>query len=752
MSIYSEQINTVVHNRLIPEISKLAIDVAAIEQYSYSGEPFVTYKKRLTYLSLLYDFLTEYVDGDEEMDNTKLVNIVNLLGIPEFELGSITPSVKPPSTPTSPCAVFLIDNAKNIYSYEPTTGKKTLRLTYTEYNVSVDIASSDTKLWIVNASTSSFIEYNITLSPFTIVFNRSIKFNTFPGSGLGSKNNTTLIGSNNDRIILYNITGNVASETVIFSMGIGRYVTGDIVYNSITDTYIISNHVLTPSLKYYITEFAYNGTIVTELDITSVCAINQTESYGIFQSGDILYAILVNSTTSYIYSITDQGLILVDTKNELVVFGSSQNASCINQILPIPVEAESYALYNWYAASKHNVYQNAYGALYNWWSVKYFTETDPAIIGWHVPTEAEATALISHLGGAIPAGNALAESGTTHWNVDNGATNSTRFTALPGGLRTDTGFFSNFGYECGLRLYVSDDIAEHYKPILFANNGQASWARYGNLDWGYGIRLIKDDSNSVSTITDYDGNVYPVVTIGTQVWMAANLKTKHTSSGTEIPLVKSNTNWADYVYGPGAMCYYNNMEVFASPTLLAPPGWHVPTVQEIADTYTPLGGWSDGGGPLKDTGVIYWDPPNLGATNTAKFNARGDGFRNGTGGNFIYLKYAAYFMINDPGSFNWSWILTTDSAGVSFGGSAKDGSSVRLVKDSTNLTNGQSGFMEDIDGNIYPTICISGKEWMAANFKSKHYIDGTEIPIITNTTMWVNDIYGAMCYFNNIAP
>jgi uncharacterized protein (TIGR02145 family) len=101
----------------------------------------------------------------------------------------------------------------------------------------------------------------------------------------------------------------------------------------------------------------------------------------------------------------------------------------------------------------------------------------------------------------------------------------------------------------------------------------------------------KDDpNNTVNIVKDKDGNVYDMVTIGTQTWMAENLKTTQYNDGTAIPLVTDNTAW--YNLSTPAYCWYNNDATnknmygalynwyTVSTGKLAPKGWHVPTDAE----------------------------------------------------------------------------------------------------------------------------------------------------------------------------
>ena len=63
------------------------------------------------------------------------------------------------------------------------------------------------------------------------------------------------------------------------------------------------------------------------------------------------------------------------------------------------------------------------------------------------------------------------------------------------------------------------------------------------------------------SISDLEGNVYKTVSIGTQWWMAENLKVTQFSNGDPIPHLTNATEWANTE--EGAYCYYGNRTNFA---------------------------------------------------------------------------------------------------------------------------------------------------------------------------------------------
>jgi uncharacterized protein (TIGR02145 family) len=91
---------------------------------------------------------------------------------------------------------------------------------------------------------------------------------------------------------------------------------------------------------------------------------------------------------------------------------------------------------------------------------------------------------------------------------------------------------------------------------------------------------------------DADGNNYSMVTIGTQLWMAENLKTTQYNDSTAIPFITDSTAWANQT--TPCYCWYNNDAgtyknmygalynwYTVNTGKLAPKGWHVPTDADL---------------------------------------------------------------------------------------------------------------------------------------------------------------------------
>jgi len=111
----------------------------------------------------------------------------------------------------------------------------------------------------------------------------------------------------------------------------------------------------------------------------------------------------------------------------------------------IPNVADSTAwanLSSWgrcYYNNDSSAYDSVYGPLYNWYVAD---NPDVCPVGWHVASNAEWQAAETFLGGAMVAGGKMKEADTIHWAGPNtSATNSSGFTGLPGGGRTNTGNF-----------------------------------------------------------------------------------------------------------------------------------------------------------------------------------------------------------------------------------------------------------------------------------------------------------------------
>src|SRR5690554_6700140 len=144
--------------------------------------------------------------------------------------------------------------------------------------------------------------------------------------------------------------------------------------------------------------------------------------------------------------------------------------------------------------------------------------------------------------------------------------------------------------------------------------------------------ISSSSSSSIvySTIKDArDNQTYRIVTIGSQTWMAENLKYLPSVVG---PETGSQTTPHYYVYGYNgtnvtdakATANYNTYGVlynWPAEMNACPDGWHLPSDAEWTELTDYLGGESVAGGKLKETGTTHWASPNTGATNETGFTA-----------------------------------------------------------------------------------------------------------------------------------
>ena len=209
-----------------------------------------------------------------------------------------------------------------------------------------------------------------------------------------------------------------------------------------------------------------------------------------------------------------------------------------------------------------------------------------------------------------------------------------------------------------------------------------------------GVEAVHNNNLAYGSVMDHQGNVYKTIVIGTQEWMAENLKTSIYLNGDPITNVTDATQWSNRT--TGAWCNYDNNSsldcpygklyswyTVESPREVCPVGWHVPTDGDWEILIDYLGGEIVGGGKMKSAGNSFWFNPNDGASNNSGFSGLPGGIRGSLG-------------LFASAGFNGSWWSATEmnstNAGVvsldySFGNvnlefSNKNiGRSVRCVKD-----------------------------------------------------------------------
>ena len=201
-----------------------------------------------------------------------------------------------------------------------------------------------------------------------------------------------------------------------------------------------------------------------------------------------------------------------------------------------------------------------------------------------------------------------------------------------------------------------------------------------------------------NNVSDVDGNTYKTVKIGTQVWMAENLKTTKYSDGSTIPKITDDTEWENNKFGAWSYNHndeinntkygklYNWYAVIVKPNgnkNICPIGWHVPSDTEWTVLIDYLGGLSIAGGKMKEVGKTNWASPNTESTNVSLFTGLSGGWRSSNGNYDEDNGSNGYWWSStESNSSNaWALMLRHNYGSVLVGASIKRrGYSVRCIK------------------------------------------------------------------------
>ncbi|MBM1104511.1 fibrobacter succinogenes major paralogous domain-containing protein [Aurantibacter crassamenti] len=190
-----------------------------------------------------------------------------------------------------------------------------------------------------------------------------------------------------------------------------------------------------------------------------------------------------------------------------------------------------------------------------------------------------------------------------------------------------------------VRSYASNSSGIGYGDVLSFTTLEENTKTVGEINFNPNV--------TYGTMSDIDGNKYKTIEIGTQVWMAENLRVSKYNDGTDILLIDDEELLSDLT-SPAYYWYYNYELEFkntygalynwyaVNTGKLAPTGWHVPTYEEWETLLTSLdyiGNEYEVGLMLRETGITHWtNNNNEQATNESGFTALPGGYYGQHGG------------------------------------------------------------------------------------------------------------------------
>ncbi len=265
-------------------------------------------------------------------------------------------------------------------------------------------------------------------------------------------------------------------------------------------------------------------------------------------------------------------------------------------------------------------------------------------------------------------------------------------------IKEDEVYYEGFGAGT-FSVYIANLTpgTKYYTRAFAKNNegtGYGQVVSFTTLGSVTGEIVFNPDS-TYKTITDITGNVYNTIRIGTQTWMAENLRTTKLTDGSDIPNVTANDEWKR-LQTPGYCWYLNDdkyMKIYGalynwyavSSDKLCPDGWHVPRYDEWTTLFSFIGNNYEVANKLRETGNTHWVNTDASVSNSTGFTALPGGWRNIDNINFGDLGYAGTFWAvpEAEGNINTTMFFFQGSLeGIFFAENSKNsGLSVRCIKD-----------------------------------------------------------------------
>lgn len=224
-----------------------------------------------------------------------------------------------------------------------------------------------------------------------------------------------------------------------------------------------------------------------------------------------------------------------------------------------------------------------------------------------------------------------------------------------------------------------------------------------------------DTCFNTCAVSDYDGNTYRVVTIGTQTWLQENFRGTHFTNGDPINLVGNNYHndiwFLMQSYQTNAYCWYNhdaeigkvygglyNWFAVTDSTYERKliEGYKTPSYYDFDKLANYLGGKEVAGAKMREAGYLHWRKPAGIIAGQAYVQANTSGFCGLPGGHRREYGFANFgsqgqFWVSDSvedSQHRGKWVYTISIVGgmnelIFYGGLNWEyvGSSIRLIKE-----------------------------------------------------------------------